>query len=115
NRPDAPCVRAARAAGGIVHDSARDSAATLELLHAAAAAGQPYTVAILDAHLPGADGLALARVVHVDPALAETCLVLLTTAGPGARDEETAAGIAATLTKPVRQSRLLATLARVAG
>src|SRR5262249_27982533 len=57
----------------------------------------------------------LARVVHADPALAETRLVLLTTFGPGARDEEEAAGIAATLTKPVRQSRLLATLARVAG
>src|SRR5262249_36351990 len=78
-------------------------------------AGQPYTVAILDAQLPGADGLGLARVIHADPALAETRLMLLTTFGPGARDEEEAAGIAATLTKPVRQSRLLATLARVAG
>jgi len=90
---------------------AADAAAALRLLREAADAGAPYDVALLDAQLPDGGGRALARAIKADPRLAATQLVLLTALEDDAGD---AAGVAACLTKPVRQSRLLDTLTRLA-
>jgi CheY-like chemotaxis protein len=65
--------------------------------------------------MPGMDGLALARAIKASPDLAGTRLILLTSLGVSDRDAVAAAGIAAALTKPVRQSQLFDTLARVMG
>ena len=79
----------------------------LRLLQAAAGAGEPYDLAIIDYQMPGVDGLELGRRIKADPAIAQTRLVLLTAVG--ARGQARAAedaGFAAFLTKPLRQSAL---------
>jgi signal transduction histidine kinase/CheY-like chemotaxis protein len=83
-----------------------DSAeAGLAALRTAAAAGRPFRLLVTDLHLPGMDGMQLARAVRSEPALASTLLVLASGSMPYASNGEAmAAGFAATLTKPVRQS-----------
>ena len=88
----------------------------LRLLREAAAAGRPYTVAFLDVHLHGVEGLALARAIKADPALAATHLVALAPKGHAPTPAEVeAAGIASVLAKPVKQSHLLDCLTRLHG
>jgi CheY-like chemotaxis protein/HPt (histidine-containing phosphotransfer) domain-containing protein len=94
-------------AWGMRNGSAADGQAALQLLHTAAARGEPYDLAILDMQMPGMDGLALARAIKDDPAIAAVRLVMLTSIGrPEFANEARAAGVAAWLTKPVRQSAL---------
>ncbi len=83
---------------------------------AAAAAGAPYDLALLDIQMPEMDGLILARAIKAAPAIAKTRLIMLTSQGqqPSA-SELKEAGIEAYLTKPVKQARLLACLAEVMG
>ena len=101
---------------GMRSDSAEDAAAGLERLRAAAAAGDPYDLAILDMQMPGMDGLELARAIRADPCLASVRVVLLTSLGQhGLKREASEAGIAACMTKPVRQSQLFDCMAEVAG
>src|SRR5581483_6087652 len=92
---------------------AEDGARALELMAEAARAGAPYQLAILDMQMPGMDGLELARRIKAEAAIAGARLVLLTSLGQGDRAAEAAAGIAAALTKPVRQAQLFAVLAQV--
>ena len=66
--------------------------------------------------MPGLSGIDVARLVKADSATASTRLVLLTSLGQGEwLTAAPAAGIAATLTKPIRQARLHATLLRLLG
>ncbi|MBA2447697.1 MAG: response regulator [Chloroflexi bacterium] len=102
------------AAWDMVSASAEGGPRALELLRASAANGTPQDLAILDMQMPGMDGVELARTIVADPAIAATRLVLLTSLGRDRQPEQThAAGIAAALTKPIRQSQLFDTLARV--
>ncbi|MEO6409178.1 MAG: GAF domain-containing protein, partial [Burkholderiaceae bacterium] len=73
-------------------------------------AGEPFDLAILDMHMPGMDGLALARRLHaVRPGLS---LVLFSSLGR--RESGDTQGLfSAQLTKPVRQSQLFDTLVGV--
>jgi CheY-like chemotaxis protein len=85
--------------------------AALAELRRAHAEGRPFVVAILDMHMPGMDGLALASEIRNDPAIAATRLMLLTSVSRHhLMAEANAAGIAVCMTKPVRQSMLYATL-----
>ncbi|HYB12499.1 MAG TPA: response regulator, partial [Myxococcota bacterium] len=87
--------------------AAGDGPAALEALRSAAAQGSAFDLAILDMHMPTMDGLALARAIQADPVLRTTRLLLLTSLDvEGDNDELREAGIAAHLTKPVRQSEL---------
>jgi CheY-like chemotaxis protein len=71
-------------------------------------------LAIIDMHMPGMDGLALARAIKADPALAPTRLVLLTSHGQrGDATAAHAAGYAAYLTKPVHEAQLYECLTAV--
>ena len=80
----------------------------------AAASGVPYDLGILDLMMPGMDGFELARTIKSDPALAGMHLVLLTSHGQrGDGTVAREAGVAAYLTKPVRQSQLFNCLANV--
>ena len=88
--------------------------AALEMLQGARASGSGYDVALLDFHMPGMDGLELARAIRGDPALASVRLVLLTSGTlRGSAEAAQSAGFSAYLTKPVRQSQLYDALATV--
>jgi CheY-like chemotaxis protein len=88
-------------------DSAASAQEALEKLRAAAEAGQPYHLALLDVQMPQTDGLSLARTVKGDHTLADTRLIVLTSVGQLFSSAELkTAGIEAYLVKPVKQSRL---------
>ena len=66
--------------------------------------------------MPGMDGLELARRIKSEPAISVTRLVLLTSVGQrGDAKAAQSAGIAAYLTKPIRQSLLYECLGLVLG
>ena len=95
---------------------AGDAPTALQELRAAAAAGRPFHVAVLDRHMPGTDGLQLARAVLADPALAQVRLAMLSSAdGYGDRAAAADAGVGAFLTKPVREGQLFDALGRLLG
>ena len=97
-------------AGG--HDSTAvgSGADALAVLQAAAAAGEPFDVVVLDGQMPGMDGFELAAAICDDPALADVRLVMLASTGDHrARAREV--GIPTYLTKPVRRERLLEAVA----
>jgi signal transduction histidine kinase/CheY-like chemotaxis protein len=80
----------------------------LAALEGAAEAGEPFPLVLLDGHMPGMDGFAVAAQVRRRPELAGITLLMLTSAGQPediARCQEL--GIRAYLTKPVKQSELL--------
>jgi two-component system, sensor histidine kinase and response regulator len=79
----------------------------LTALRAAAAAGEPFQLAVLDMQMPGMSGLDLARRVHADPALARLKMIILSSIGNSLlRADLEAAGVGASLSKPARQSQL---------
>ena len=99
---------------GMIHQEAESGFHALELLRSAAAEGVPYDLAVMDLMMPGMDGFELARIIKSDSSIAGMHLVMLTSFGERGH-EATArdAGVAAYLTKPVRQSQLFDCLANV--
>ena len=92
--------------------TASDAEAALAHLREGAASGVPFDIALIDASIPAPGGLALARAINDDPALAATRLVLLLPVGLSVADTEArAAGIVATTSKPVRLARLAGAIA----
>jgi CheY-like chemotaxis protein/HPt (histidine-containing phosphotransfer) domain-containing protein len=86
-------------------DGARTALAALER---AGAAGEPFALILIDGHMPGMDGFALAERIQRTPHTAGTTLVMLTSGGqPGdvARCREL--GVGSYLMKPIKQSDLL--------
>ncbi|HEV2492558.1 MAG TPA: response regulator [Terriglobia bacterium] len=80
----------------------------LRELARAKAAGTPYRLALIDAHMPEMDGFSLARRIKRNRRLGRITVVMLTSAGgrgDAARCRKL--GIRAYLTKPIRQSDLL--------
>jgi two-component system, sensor histidine kinase and response regulator len=95
--------------GGLIVTAVADGSKALDHLREAALNRQAFSAAILDMHMPGMDGLALAHAIRADAAIASTPLVLLTSVGETGYPDV----FAAALTKPVRQSQLLTTVASV--
>ncbi|MBH0186572.1 MAG: response regulator, partial [Nitrospira sp.] len=92
---------------GMVYESAEGGAQALDLLRSAVERGAPFDLAILDLQMPGMDGLELARRIKADALLSATRLILLTALGRrGDAKAAQDAGIAAYLTKPIRQVQL---------
>ncbi len=78
--------------------------------------GESFDVVLLDVHMPGMDGLEVARRIRADAAHAALRLVALSSAQlAGDPAERERAGIDAHLVKPVRQAELLGCLLRVTG
>jgi PAS domain S-box-containing protein len=101
---------------GTIYTEASSGAEALELLRAAAKRNEPFKLAVLDLMMPGMNGFELARRIKADPSLAGVELVMLTSFGE--RGHSTTAheiGIAAYLTKPVRQAHLFNCLTKVVG
>jgi CheY-like chemotaxis protein len=100
------------AACGLHPSSASDGAEALARLRSALDEDRPYDLALLDLHMPGMDGLDLAREIRADARLAALPLIMLTSVGMYGRDlTALETGGAVALTKPVRQSQLLDVLA----
>ncbi|MES2572717.1 MAG: response regulator, partial [Verrucomicrobiota bacterium] len=73
----------------------------------AASSGIPYGVAFIDFGMPEMDGLAVARAIKAEPALAHTRLIMLTVRGRTIREEELrGAGVFRCHFKPLRQALL---------
>jgi two-component system, sensor histidine kinase and response regulator len=100
-----------------MHDDYASSAEeALQMLRAAAAAGTPYPLAILDMQMPTMGGLALARIMQSDPALSSTQKIMLTSLGLRLQNYVMQnAGISECLFKPVKEARLFDCLTRVIG
>lgn len=97
---------------GLRDDSAESGVQALQLLYKATVWNDPYDLAVLDMHMPGMDGIALAQTIKSDPALSAIRLVMLTSAGQyGDAEAAQRAGIEAYMSKPVRQSELYNCLA----
>ena len=86
----------------------RDGAAALAAMKAAAAAGEPFSLVLLDAMMPEMDGFALAEEIARHPELAGAALMMLSS-GDRRGDAERcrALGLVRYLLKPVKQSDLL--------
>jgi len=90
--------------------------AALEALRRAAAAQEPFEVALLDGGLPDMSGIELARAIKADPAITPVRLVLLTSlASHGAPGEAQEAGVSVKLSKPVREAELYRAVRKVLG
>jgi signal transduction histidine kinase/CheY-like chemotaxis protein len=97
-------------------DTASGGEEALRMLRAAAGAGRPYGLALLDVQMPVMDGWALARFIKAESCLTGTRLIVLTSFGQSFRPQElAAAGIDAYLVKPVKQSRLYDCMASAIG
>jgi signal transduction histidine kinase/CheY-like chemotaxis protein/PAS domain-containing protein/HPt (histidine-containing phosphotransfer) domain-containing protein len=93
-------------------DVAVDGPSALAKLREAAVDGDAFGLALIDMHMPGMTGEALALAVKADPALQNTILMLLSSSNDmNDAPRLTRAGFAALLVKPVRQSHLLTAIA----
>jgi CheY-like chemotaxis protein/HPt (histidine-containing phosphotransfer) domain-containing protein len=89
-------------------ETAADGAAALDGLRAAAAAGKPFDLAIVDLCMPGLRGDELAGAIRANPALRDMGVLLMTGLTDERFEEELGEfGLAHCLRKPVTASRLL--------
>ena len=87
--------------------TASTPAEALAVLHAGVSRGRPFDLAILDFHMPGMDGVTLAKAIKGDPSLALTKLILLSSLGrPEDPSELHDGGFDAYISKPVRKKSL---------
>src|SRR5581483_10403996 len=84
-----------------------DGPAALNILRDAAAAGEPYQLALLDMQMPEMDGVEVGAWIKTDPAIRDTVVVMLTSIGtPLPQSQLKEIGFAACLSKPIKQSQL---------
>ena len=97
---------------GLVAEGCASGPQVLQRLRERRAAGEAPPVVILDAHLPGMDGLTLARAIKGDDALRGTVSILLCSVTHRVSATQLQdAGCVAHLVKPVHQSELVRVLA----
>jgi signal transduction histidine kinase/CheY-like chemotaxis protein len=83
----------------------------LELMREAAAAGDPYRIALLDFQMPDMDGIQLGEAIRGDDQLSSTHMLLLTSVGQlGISTQAREIGFEHCLTKPVKPSTLRSAL-----
>ena len=95
---------------------AASGAAALEVLRHAASIGEPFSLALVDGHMPDMDGFMLTAQIRSDHQLRDCAVVMLTSGvQPGNAARQSELGLAASLAKPVRHAELLKTLTNVVG
>ncbi|MCH9674023.1 MAG: response regulator [Gammaproteobacteria bacterium] len=97
---------------GAEFDCVASGANALVRLKAALTHGRPYAVVLLDMHMPGMDGIDLARAMTRDPMLSQTPCILLSSIADLDASEYHEVGIETYLAKPVRQNELFRCLMR---
>ncbi len=86
---------------------AQDGAEALNLLAQSGATTASFEIIVLDMHMPGMDGLQLARAIKALPEYSDTPLLMLaSTVATVSEIERAATGIQRYLTKPVRRADL---------
>ncbi|HEV3006954.1 MAG TPA: response regulator, partial [Pirellulales bacterium] len=96
--------------------TAEGGRAALAAIEAAARAGRPFPLVLLDANMPELDGFALADEIRQHAEMAGATIMMLTSGDrPGDVARCRQLGIAAYLTKPIKQSELLDTIVAVVG
>ncbi len=100
---------------GVAAVSADDGVAAMAELERAFHLGKPFDLVIVDQMMPGLSGEALAQRVRAAPGIAETKIVIASSAGRHALAEDTLGLVDAVLTKPVREQSLLDAFARLFG
>lgn len=102
-------------AWGMVAEWAEDGPHALNLIRSAAAQGEPYDLALLDMEAVQ-DGFEFARKLKADRLTADMHIVVLSSFGQRGHGEVARQlGVAAYLTKPIRESQLFECLATVMG
>jgi two-component system, sensor histidine kinase and response regulator len=96
------------------YESASSARIGLDAVRAAAAAGAPFDVVLLDYQMPEHDGMRFMRELRADLAIANTKCIVLSSLGDRV-PEATDLGVSAWLKKPVRKAQLRTVLARVTG
>ena len=82
--------------------------AGLDALHAAAKAGNPFQLILLDAMMPDMDGFSVLEKIHREPEINQPAILMLSSADrPGDIARARRLGVTAYLIKPVRPSELL--------
>jgi len=85
----------------------------LDLLTAATLRGESFRLVLLDSHMPDLDGFSVAAVIAKRPELAGATIMMLSSSGlEGEAARCRALGVAAYLTKPIKQSDLLEAICR---
>ena len=102
-------------AWGATSVTAEDGPRALQVLYAAKKSGERIDLVLLDFNMPGMDGLEVARVIKGDAQLAAIPLVMLGSMTGQSSEIAKSSGLAAYLTKPVRQARLYEVLTTVLG
>ena len=98
---------------GMLPRTAASGKSALSIMKRAADANKPFKLALLDSNMPSIDGFTVAQKIKKTPQLAQTILIMLTSAGQRG-DVATCRkiGVAAYLTKPVKQSDLFDAIAQ---
>ncbi len=92
---------------GCVVSLADSAASALELLTEAHAAGRSFSLILTDAQMPNIDGFMLIEEIRSSPSLSQIAIMMLTSVDHYSDAERCRQlGIAAFLTKPIRQSEL---------
>jgi signal transduction histidine kinase/DNA-binding response OmpR family regulator len=100
---------------GVEAASVDDGFAAMAELERAFHRGHPFDLVIVDQMMPGLSGEALAQRVRAAPGLAETKIVIASSAGRHGLSEDTPGLVDAVLTKPVREQSLLDAFAQLFG
>jgi signal transduction histidine kinase len=100
---------------GIQAMSVDDGFAAMAELERAFHQGKPFDLVIIDQMMPGLSGEALAQRIRATAGLAETKIVIASSAGRHGLAEGTSGMIDAVLTKPVREQSLLDAFAQLFG